>query len=192
MVKSASQMLEESYELNGNFGYAADIWELVLMHPRHGGINVNAVKKFFEKLMQAFPDVKIVPFGEFGNEFRKNYKDNKNINYIFKHKGIGIGGSLCDVQIQWYMNSLFRLAIKTDLKTGARRVIDFTDYTKPACEPPDSNYQEGIIYRNWSLLGDINQKGLREQDAPIPLESLTENQQALIRAAEKKFGIHIL
>lgn len=191
ILKSAAQMLEENYALNGNFGYATAIWELALIHPRVG-IDVNTVRVFFEKLKQAFPDVKIVPFGEFGNEFRKKHKDNENISYVFKHKGIGIGGSLCDIQIEWYMNSLFRLAIRTDLKTDVRRVIDFTDYTIPACEPADSNYQEGIIHRNWSLLGDINQKGLREQDTPVPLGSLTEKQQALIRTAEKRFGIHIL
>ena len=188
MVKSAAQMLEESYALNGSFGYTAAIWELCLIQENgYHRMNMDGgtVRKFFERLKEAFPDVQVVPFGEFGNEFRNAHKNNENISYAFRHKGIGIGGSFSDVQIEWYMNSLFRLAIKTDLKTGARRVIDFTDYTKPACEPPDSNYQEGIIYRNWSLLGDINQKGLREQDAPIPLESLTENQQALIRTAEK-------
>lgn len=195
MVKSAAQMLEESYALNGDFGYAAAIWELCLIQEggyHKMGIDVNTVRKFFEKLKQTFPDIKIVSFGEFGNEFRKKHKNNENINYVFKHKGIGIGGSSCDIQIEWYMNSLFRLAIKTDLKTGERRVIDFTDYTKPACEPPDSNYCEGIVHRNWSLLGDINQKGLREQDTPIPLDALTEKQQELIRSAEKRFDLHIL
>ena len=90
------------------------------------------------------------------------------------------------------MNSLFRLAIKTDLKTGEQRVIDFTDYTKPAFEPPDSNYREGVVFRNWSLLGDINQKGLREQDKPIPLEELNAHQKELINLAEKKFNLKIL
>ncbi|MBQ8716641.1 MAG: DUF3863 domain-containing protein [Clostridia bacterium] len=195
MVKSAAQMLEESYALNGNFGYAASIWELCLIEENgyhRMGMDGNTVTSFFKKMKQTFPDVKIVPFGEFGNEFRKVHKDNENINYVFKHRGIGIGGSLSEIQISWYMNSLFRLAIKTDLKTGEQRVIDFTDYTKPAFEPPDSNYREGVVFRNWSLLGDINQKGLREQDKPIPLEELNAHQKELIYLAEKKFNLKIL
>lgn len=90
------------------------------------------------------------------------------------------------------MNGLFRLAIKTDLLSGERRVIDFTDYTRPACEPPDADYTKGVVYRNWSLMGAINQKGLRPQDKPAALSELSESQRALIRRGEEKFGLHIL
>lgn len=198
MVKSAGQMLEESYGLNGDFGFATAIWELCLV--QEGGthnrgqhaISENDVREFFRKLTDKFPDVKIVPFGEFGNAFRALHPNNDDLSFVFDHKGIGIGGSLSDVRIQWYMNSMFRLAIKTDLTTGESKVIDFTDYTKPACEPADSDHREGRICRFWSLLGDINQKGLREQDTPVPLEQLSEAQKELIRAAEKKFGLKIL
>jgi hypothetical protein len=49
---------------------------------------------------------------------------------------------------------------------------DFTDYTKTCCEPQNSDYKAGIIQRNWSILGDINQKSVRPQDKPIPLKEL--------------------
>ena len=195
MVKSAGQMLEESYALNQNFGYATAIWELCLIQKdgyHRMGMDEHTVRSFFQELEKAFPDVQVIPYGEFGNQFRQAYKDNSQINYSFKHQGIGIGGSHRHIQIEWYMNARFRLAFRTDLTTGERRVIDFTDYTKPACEPPDSNYREGLIQRNWSLLGDINQKGIREQDRPILPAELTEAQKDAIRFIEKKFNLNIL
>ena len=195
MVKTAGQMLGESYALNDSFGYACAIWELCLIAQpgRHRmGLDGDTVRLFFRKLKAAFPDVQIIPFGEFGERFRAAYRDNENIHYAFRHRGIGLGGSDPNTEIEWYMNAMFRMAFRTDLRTGERLVIDFTDYTKPASEPADANIKEDRIYRNWSLLGDINQKGLREQDRPVPPESLTEAQKGLIRKAERKFGRKIL
>jgi hypothetical protein len=195
ILKTAGQMFEESYAQNGNLGFASAIWELCLIQ-KNGihrmDIDGSHITDLFVKMKQRFPDVKLVPFGEFGEEFRKAHKNNDDVNYVFKHKGIGIGGSDENIQIEWYMNAMFRLAFRTDLLTGERKVIDFTDYTKPACEPPDSNYQEGIVNRNWSLLGDLNQKGIRPQDMPIFPEDLNAHQKELIDAIEKKFAIKIL
>jgi hypothetical protein len=195
ILKTAGQMFEESYAQNGNLGFASAIWELCLIQ-KNGihrmDIDGSHITDLFVKMKQRFPDVKLVPFGEFGEEFRKAHKNNDDINYVFKHKGIGIGGSDENIQIEWYMNAMFRLAFRTDLLTGERKVIDFTDYTRPACEPPDSNYQEGIVNRNWSLLGDLNQKGIRPQDMPIFPEDLNAHQKELIDAIEKKFAIKIL
>lgn len=195
IVKTAGQMFSESYELNGNFGYACAIWELCLIdeNDHHKtGIDGDTIRIFLRKLKSAFPDVQIISFGEFGNKFRNAYRNNDDICYAFRHQSNGIGGSENNVEIEWYMNKMFRLAFRTDLTTGERRVIDFTDYTKPACEPPDANYHEGRIFRNWSLLGDINQKGLREQDTPILPNALQESQIYLIKTAEQKFGQKIL
>ena len=195
MLKTAAQMLEESYALNGGFGFATSIWELCLIQ-RDGhhkmGIDENAVFRFFQALKKRFPDVRVVPFGEVGEIFRASHADNSQVSYHFRHRGIGFGGSDENTEIEWYMNGLFRLAIKTDLLSGERRVIDFTDYTRPACEPPDADYTKGVVYRNWSLMGAINQKGLRPQDKPAALSELSESQRALIRRGEEKFGLHIL
>ena len=84
------------------------------------------------------------------------------------------------------------MAIRTDIAIGERKIIDFTDYTKKAEEPEDSDYSAGIVRRNWSLLGDINQKGLRLQDKPIFAEELSEQQSELIKKAEAEFGKKIL
>ena len=196
ILETAGQMFEETYNQNGNLGFASAIWELCLVQKddiyQTNNIDGSTITYLLEKMKQRFPDVKLVPFGEFGEAFRKAHKNNDDINYVFKHKGIGIGGSDENIQIEWYMNAMFRLAFRTDLLTGERKVIDFTDYTKPACEPPDSNYQEGIVYRNWSLLGDLNQKGIRPQDTPVFPEDLNVHQKELIAAIEKKFAIKIL
>jgi hypothetical protein len=58
-------------------------------------------------------------------------------------------------------------------------VIDFTRYDLPAKEPADP--EPGGHSRNWSLMNRINQKGTRPQDKPVPLESLDEDDRALIR-----------
>ncbi len=191
MVKTAGQMLEESYALNNEFGFATAIWELCLIQ-RDGhhrmGIDAETVFDFFRALKEKYPDVRLVSFGELGKDFRAAHKDNSDWNYHFKHRGIGWGGSDENIQIEWYMNKSFRLAFRTDLKSGERKIIDFTDYTRPAREPDDSDYAKGIIHRNWSLMGDINQKGLRAQDKPISVGELTESQKALIRRGERKYG----
>ena len=195
ILKTAGQMFEESYALNGNFGFAAAIWELCLIQKNgiHGlEIDGGDITDLFREMKRRFPGVKLVSYGELGEAFRKAHKNNDDLCYVFKHKGIGIGGSDRNTQIEWFMNARFRMALRTDLSTGERRVIDFTDYTKPASEPPDSNYREGIVNRNWSLLGDLNQKGLRPQDTPVSPEELTARQKDLISAAEKQFGIRIL
>lgn len=58
MLKTAAQMLEESYALNGGFGFATSIWELCLIQ-RDGhhkmGIDENAVFRFFQALKKEVP-----------------------------------------------------------------------------------------------------------------------------------------
>ncbi len=194
IVNTAAQMFEESYELNGGFGFATAIWELCLIE-KNGhhkmGIDEHTVRKSFERMKERFPDMKVVPFGEIGQLFRNSHQTNDTINYHFIHRRTEFCGSPENVEIEWYMNKLFRLAFRTNLDSGERKVIDFTDYTKHAHEPPDSDYSKGIGYRNWSLLGDINQKGLRQQDQPICLSELTDSQKKLIKQAEDTFGITI-
>lgn len=195
MEAAAAQMLEESYALNGSFGYATAIWELCLIE-KNGyhkmGIDEGAVEKCFRRLKKRFPDIRFVTFGEMGDMFRGTHRNNDSVSYHFIHRGTGFGGSDDGVEIEWFMNKLFRMAIRKDLRTGDKRVIDFTDYTNAYAEPPDSDYEKGVIYRNWSLMGEINQKGLRPQDAPVPLEKLSDAQKALIRKAETHYGLRVL
>ena len=195
IIETAAQMFEESYALNEGFGYATVIWELCLIQKdgqHQMKFDEKALNHLFKGLKARFPDVKVVPFGQVGNIFRASYKNNDKLNYHFIHRGMDANDSHKSLEIEWYMNKLCRLAIRTDLRTGEKKIIDFTDYTKTAQEPPDSHYAKGIVYRNWSLLGDINQKGLRAQDKPIAIESLSETQKKLIKKAEYKYGFTIL
>ena len=194
IVNTAAQMFEESYHLNGDFGFATAIWELCLIQKdghHKMGIDGNTVKMLFQKLIARFPDMKVVTFGEFSDIFRRSHKNNDKFFYHFIHKGTENFEIHKFTEIEWYMNKLFRLGFRKNLQTGEKLVIDFTDYTKHTHEPPDSDYSKGISNRFWSLMGDINQKGLRDQDRPIPFEQLSDSQKALIETAEYLYNVKI-
>lgn len=177
MLATADQMLGESYLLNGEFGFITHIWELCLIQ-KNGShamdIDGDTVYEFLSALKNKFPDVQMVTYGELGDKFRAAYPDNSQLDYRFRHRGIGIGGSMKNREITWYMNGRFRLACMKNLTTGQKSVIDFTDYTKHYAEPEDSDYRKHVLQRNWSIYGDINQKGLRPQDRPVPVHRLPE------------------
>ncbi|MCJ7589231.1 MAG: DUF3864 domain-containing protein [Candidatus Aminicenantes bacterium] len=68
----------------------------------------------------------------------------------------------------------FRLALlRSWREPGTERVIDFTRYDLPAREPKD-------MTRRWSLMGRINQKRTRPQDAPVRFDALPPDERALI------------
>ena len=95
-------------------------------------------------------------------------------------RGTGIGGSEPNLEIRWFMNTDFRLAILRDWqKDEPGMVIDFTRYDLPAREPADPTADKPS--RNWSLINRINQKHRRPEDAPVPLQDLTQEEQALIK-----------
>lgn len=106
--------------------------------------------------------------------WRKYYKTN-DFNYRFEEKGSGTGGSDADKEIRWFMNDQFRLALLRDLKTNKEEVIDFTRYDLKAKEP------ESGTTRNWSLMGEINQKQTRAQDQPVLLKNLPEELKSEIK-----------
>ena len=78
------------------------------------------------------------------------------------------------------MNKNFRLALLKNWKDNTKeKVIDFTRYDLPAREPDDP--KPGQIIRNWSLINRLNQKGIRPQDKPIPIEQLNADEQKIIK-----------
>jgi hypothetical protein len=102
------------------------------------------------------------------------------LDYRFVQRGTGIGGSEPNLEIRWFMNTGFRLAILRDWqKDEPGKVIDFTRYDLTAHEPADP--VAGKPSRNWSLINRINQKHRRPEDAPVPLSALTAEEQTLIR-----------
>ena len=135
--------------------------------------HLECLTAWMKEIQKRWPDAKCITQGEFGLLWRKEFKDNSQINYRFAQKGTGVGGSDKDKEIRWFMNKDFRLAYLKNLNDDSEKVIDFTRYDLPAKEPQD-------MTRKWSLLGIINQKQSRPQDKPIPFNELSERDKEFI------------
>jgi uncharacterized protein DUF3863/uncharacterized protein DUF3864 len=166
MMHSTAIHFDQGFQLNG-FGWVTNCWELTLP------FDVSSLKDWLAAVKKRWPDVKLITQGEFGLRWRTTYKSN-TFNYRFVEKGSGIGGSDANLEIRWFMNKDFRLALLKDWKKkDAAQVIDFTNYTLHAEEPKE-------MTRKWSLLGEINQKRTRPQDRPKPLDSLSTGTRSMI------------
>jgi hypothetical protein len=114
--------------------------------------------------------------GAFGMEWRKHAPSNAHLNYRFDARGTGAPGSEMELEIQWFMNRQFRLALLHNWQTGSQPMaIDFTRYDLPAHEPE-------ALQREWSLMNVLNQKGTRPQDKPVRLAQLRPDDRGLIYA----------
>ena len=167
MMHTTAIHFDQGFKLNG-FAWVTNCWELCLPY------DFSDLTLWLKEIKKRWPDVKFVTQGEFGMIWREHYKTT-NFNYRFVEKGSGIGGSDADKEIRWFMNDQFRLALLLDLKTNKEEVIDFTRYDVKAKEP------ESGTTRNWSLMGDINQKQTRPQDKPVPIVNLSEKDKSLIK-----------
>ena len=171
---------DKGFELNG-FGWVTNIWEAQLYYEMGGDLICNSLEMWVSGTKKRWPDTHFVTFGEFGNIWRKQYKNNDTWNCQFVERGSGLGDSYNNLEINWYMNKSFRLALLRDWhRDTPQRVIDFTRYDLPASEPADPSPQNPV--KDWSLINRINQKGLRPQDKPIKLNELLSDEQALIAA----------
>jgi hypothetical protein len=158
-LDTVAQHFDKGYELNG-FGFVTSIWEVSIGQDEDLTWSLQAIKN-------RWPDTQVMTEGAFGLEWRKHYKNNDHINYRFDAKGTGAPGSEKELEIQWFMNKDFRLALLRNWQTGApSKVIDFTRYDLKAQEPPSPQ-------REWSLMNVLNQKGTRPQDKPIRFGQLT-------------------
>lgn len=169
MMHTTAIHFDDGFKRNG-FAWVTNCWELCL-----ADIDTQGLTDWLTEIRRRWPDVKFITQGEFGLLWRKVYKSN-NFDYQFVEKGSGIGGSDIDKEISWYMNDQFRLAILKDLNTGEEKVIDFTRYDVKTQEPKSGST------RNWTLYGDINQKQTREQDKPVAIEQLNDEQKRIIRS----------
>ena len=114
--------------------------------------------------------------GEFGLKWREHTPNNTSLNYRFDERGTGAPGSEKELEIRWYMNQEFRLALLQNWTNNeAPMVIDFTRYDLPAHEPQ-------TLQREWSLMNVLNQKGTRPQDKPLRLAQLSADDQRRIFA----------
>ncbi len=154
--------------LNG-FGFVTAVWEVSIKHHED-------LTWWLETVRERWPDTQVMTEGAFGLEWRKHFADNAKVNYRFDAKGTGAPGSEKNLEIQWFMNRDFRLALLRDwTKNEAPVAIDFTRYDLKAEEPRQ-------LQREWSLMNVLNQKGTRPQDKPAPLGKLAPEDQRRILA----------
>ena len=166
MMATTAMHFDQGYALNG-FGWVTGIWEVSVHHDKDLAWWLQAVKS-------RWPDTQVLTEGAFGMEWRKHTPNNASLNYRFDAKGTGAPGSEKELEIQWFMNQEFRLALLRNWKTESpEMVIDFTRYDLPAQEPQG-------LQREWSLMNVLNQKGTRSQDKPIRLGQLPPEHQQLI------------
>lgn len=178
VMHTTSIHFDKGFELN-KFGWITNIWEVQMYYEFGPEFIISALKLWVTDTLKRWPDVKFVTFGEFGEAWRAHYKNNNDWNYRFVERGSGLGDSYNNLEIRWFMNKSFRLALLRDWhhKTP-EKVIDFTRYDLHAHEPGDASPQKPI--KDWSLMNRINQKGLRPQDNPVPIQQLTDEDKALI------------
>lgn len=164
VLHTASIHYDEGFKLN-KFAWVTNCWEVSL--PMKG------LTEYFSSIRKHWPDTKSVTQGEFGLLWRDHFKNN-DFDYRFVERGSGIGGSEDNLEIRWFMNKDFRLALLRDWKEKTEeQVIDFTRYDLKAEEPKEQ-------IRNWTLFGTINQKQVRAQDKPRPVNELSDEEKQLI------------
>lgn len=151
------------------FGWVTGIWEVSIGHDDDLAYWLQAVR-------ERWPDTKVIPEGEFGLLWRKHNPTNAGMDYRFDEKGTGAPGSEKELEIEWFMNREFRLALLHDwVKKTPAMAIDLTRYDLKAEEPSG-------LQREWSLMNVLNQKGSRAQDKPVRLSQLSAEDQHRIFA----------
>ena len=70
-----------------------------------------------------WPDTQVLTEGAFGMEWRKNTPNNGSLNYRFDARGTGAPGSEKELEIQWFMNQEFRLALLRNWKAGGPEMV---------------------------------------------------------------------
>jgi Domain of Unknown Function with PDB structure (DUF3863)/Domain of Unknown Function with PDB structure (DUF3864) len=167
-IDTVAQHFDSGYVLNG-FAFVTSIWEVSIGQDDDLTWSLQAIKN-------RWPDTQVMTEGAFGLSWRSHHPSNAGLNYRFDAKGTGAPGSEKELEIQWFMNPEFRLALLRNWQSGATpSVIDFTRYDLPAHEPQ-------TLQREWSLMNVLNQKGTRPQDKPIPFRQLPLDDQRRILA----------
>ena len=159
MLHTTAVHFDRGIELN-DFAWVTNCWEICLPY------DVSAITKWLSAIRKRWPDTRFVTQGEFGLIWREKYKGN-DFRYSFEQSGSGIGGSDKDKKIRWMMNRSFRMALLSESSPASEEMlIDFTRYDVKAKEPVSGSS------RNWSIMGDINQKQTRSQDKPLPIKKI--------------------
>lgn len=163
MMDTTAIHFDHRYTLNG-FGWVTGIWEVSIGHDED-------LTWWLQTVRDRWPDTHVLTEGDFGLEWRSRNPSNDHLNYRFKESGTGAPGSEANLEIQWFMNREFRLALLHDWeKQSPPMAIDFTRYDLPVAEPIG-------LEREWSLMNVLNQKGTRPQDVPKRLNQFSAEDQ---------------
>jgi hypothetical protein len=183
ILATTAAHFDTGFALN-NFAWVTCSWEMGLVEGRkiygygdHNGLGGLAL--WLSETRRRWPGAKCVTQGEFGMIWRRQFKNNDQLDYRFVERGSGIGGSDAEMEIRWFMNQDFRLALLRNWQDHSpEKLIDFIRYDLPAREPADPT--SGQHRRNWSLFNRLNQKGVRPQDQPIPIGQLSAEEKQII------------
>ena len=166
MMDTTAVHFDRGHALNG-FGWVTGIWEVSVGHDED-------LTYWLQTIHDRWPDTQVMTEGAFGLEWRKHTPSNASLNYRFEEKGTGAPGSEKNLEIEWFMNQEFRLALLHDWTTNSPTMaIDFTRYDLKVEEPRG-------LQREWSLMNVLNQKGMRPQDRPKRLSQLSAEDQRRI------------
>jgi hypothetical protein len=179
MVHTTAVHFDRGFDLN-RFAWVTNCWELCLLGERgpRAKEDMECLTRWLSEIRRRWPGAKLITQGEFGEAWRRHDREN-SFDYRFEERGSGIGGSDANMEIRWFMNRDFRLALLRDWKAGGPElVVDFTRYDLKAREPPDP--KPGHDVRNWSLMNRINMKRTRPQDTPLRLAELSTEDRDLI------------
>lgn len=185
MLATTAAHFDTGFELNG-FGWVTCTWELSLVEARQifdyqGRNGLDGMLIWFREMRRRWPEAKCVTLGEFGTLWRAEFTNNDRLDYRFVQRGSGICGSDPNLEIRWFMNRDYRMALLRNVATGStEELIDFTRYDIPAAEPADP--QDGGHVRNWSIMNRLNQKGTRPQDTPMRISDLGSDEVAMVRS----------
>jgi len=170
MLATTAAHFDTGFDLN-RWAWVTNCWEISLV-PQVGHLEI--LTAWVRAIRERWPSAECLTLGDFGQIWRNEHRTNDDINYRFRQRGTGIGGSDADLEIRWFMNKQFRLALLRDWRRDQpEELIDFTRYDLPAQEPQE-------LTRNWSLMNRLNQKGIRPQDRPTPLTELPEEDRRII------------
>ena len=178
MLATTAAHFDTGFDLN-RWAWVTNCWEISLV-PQVGHLEI--LTAWVRAIRERWPSAECLTLGDFGQIWREEHRTNEDIDYRFRQRGTGIGGSDADLEIRWFMNKQFRLALLRDwLRDHPEEVIDFTRYDLPAQEPRE-------LTRNWSLMNRLNQKGIRSQDRPVAFTELSAEDRRIIRGRYPDLG----
>ena len=111
MMDTTAMHFDGGHALNG-FGWVTAIWEVSIGHD-------DDLTCWLQSVRDRWPDTRVMTEGEFGLEWRKHTPNNALLNYRFDEKGTGAPGSEKELEIRWFMNQEFRLALLRNWGKGS-------------------------------------------------------------------------